>query len=179
MTGGTGRHHRLFPAWLRLDVVDGAGVEAEEIAETKLHRIQGSALRWLLHFGGRLTRTADDVAHSGIGLVLVVHKEGIFIIIGRYIHLIITQIGEFRIYVDIFSRRLLLGRCRGRFWFWSAFRFFQNVAWSGFRFFQNEWCFADGANDWITAQVVKLVLATRAQSLCSAFFLRHETFSIV
>ncbi len=26
----------------------GAGVEAEEIAETKLHRIQGSALRWPL-----------------------------------------------------------------------------------------------------------------------------------
>ena len=24
----------------------GAGVEAEEIADTKLHRIQGSALRW-------------------------------------------------------------------------------------------------------------------------------------
>ena len=30
----------------------GAGVEAEEVAETKLHRIQGSALRWPLFIGG-------------------------------------------------------------------------------------------------------------------------------
>ena len=30
------------------------GVEAEELAETKLHRIQGSALRWPFSYGERM-----------------------------------------------------------------------------------------------------------------------------
>jgi len=38
----------FFRVYFGFGQATGAGVEAEEIAETKLHRIQGSALRWPL-----------------------------------------------------------------------------------------------------------------------------------
>jgi hypothetical protein len=49
----------FFRVYFGFGQATSTGVEAEEIAETKLHRIQGSALRWpfFLLAGERCTRS--------------------------------------------------------------------------------------------------------------------------
>ncbi len=43
-----------WPLSVMVYAATGAGVEAEEIAETNLHRIQGSALRWPFSSGEKV-----------------------------------------------------------------------------------------------------------------------------
>ncbi len=45
------------------------------------------------------------------------------------------------------------------------------------RFLDDEGCFANGADNWVAAQVVKHVLAVFTKSLCSALFHNYEAIS--
>ena len=49
--------------------------------------------------------------------------------------------------------------------------------WLRLRFLDDEGCFANGADNWVAAQVVKHVLAVFTKSLCSALFHNYEAIS--
>ena len=49
--------------------------------------------------------------------------------------------------------------------------------WLRFRFLNDEGCFANGADNWVVAQVVKHVPAVFTKSLCSALFHNYEAIS--
>ena len=53
----------------------------------------------------------------------------------------------------------------GDLWLWLRLRFL------------DEGCFANGADNWVAAQVVKHVLAVFTKSLCSALFHNYEAIS--
>ncbi len=49
--------------------------------------------------------------------------------------------------------------------------------WLWLRFLDDEGCFANGADNWVAAQVVKHVPAVFTKSLCSALFHNYEAIS--